>query len=209
MSFNKKVFLISPFLLIMSSFSMACKTDPEVEKVIIKNNLQDTKVMSMYKSCTLTVDVNTPNKITLINKKALNLDSNSEKAMYWYRGMGINEYKVFDHNKYTKVPCVTEESFCGIAPEYTYAKSYLTNKNPGVVIEFSTIEPGWLYNDFTVKNKCQIKAEGGGTYGLGKTGTSASCDVEYKKLGIGNVFNKWLEKPTKIDVIIFYVVLAK
>ncbi|MCW7548859.1 hypothetical protein OO184_13175 [Photorhabdus sp. APURE] len=209
MNFNKKVFLISPFLLAMSSFSMACKTDPQIEKIITKNGLKDTKVMSMYKSCTLSVTANTPNKVTLVNKKAANRDDQAEKAMYWYRGMEIKEYKAFHQNKYKSLPCVKGESFCGIAPQSTYSRGYLTNKSPGVVIEFSTIEPKWLYNEFTTKHKCQVKAEGGGTYGLGVTGTSASCDDQYKKLGIGNVFNKWLEKPAKIDVIISYVLLAK
>ncbi|MCE1782399.1 hypothetical protein LWT85_26855, partial [Enterobacter hormaechei] len=97
---------------------------------------------------------------------------------------GIKEYKAFHQNKYKSLPCVKGENFCGIAPEYTYSQGYLTNKNPGVVVEFSTIEPGWLYNEFTTKHKCQIKAEGGGTYGLGVIGTSASCDNKYKKLVI-------------------------
>ncbi|AKH65662.1 MULTISPECIES: hypothetical protein [Photorhabdus] len=209
MILNKKVFLISPFLLAMSSFSMACKTDPQIEKIITKNGLENTKVMSMYKNCTLSVLANTPNKVTLVNKKAAKRDDEAKNAMYWYRGMEIKEYKAFHQNKYKSLPCVKGESFCGIAPQYTYSQSYLTNKKPGVVIEFSTIEPKWLYNDFTTKHKCQVKAEGGGTYGLGVTGTSASCDDQYKKLGIGNVFNKWLEKPAKIDVIISYVLLAK
>ncbi|TDB56899.1 hypothetical protein [Photorhabdus khanii] len=210
MILNKKVFLISPFLLAISSFSMAaCKTDPQIEKIITKNGLENTKVMSMYKNCTLSVLANTPNKVTLVNKKAAKRDDEAKNAMYWYRGMETKEYKIFHQNKYKSLPCVKGESFCGIAPQYTYSQSYLTNKKPGVVIEFSTIEPKWLYNEFTTKHKCQVKAEGGGTYGLGVTGTSASCDDQYKKLGIGNVFNKWLEKPAKIDVIISYVLLAK
>ncbi|MCW7548858.1 hypothetical protein OO184_13170 [Photorhabdus sp. APURE] len=210
MNLNKKAFLISPFLLAMSSFSMACTTDPQIEGIITQNGLAGTKVMSMYKNCTLTVTANTQNKVTLTNSKAAKRDNVAEKAMYWYRGMGLNEYIAFDGNKYTNIPCVTQASFCGIAPEYTYSQGYLTNRNPGVVIEFSTIEPSWLYNDFTTKHHCQYKAEGGGTYGLGVTGTSASCDAEYRRIGIGNVFNRWLsEKPIKIDVIISYVLLAK
>ncbi|EYU16892.1 hypothetical protein CE143_15895 [Photorhabdus luminescens] len=210
MILNKKVFLISPFLLAVSSFSMACKTDPKIEKIITKNGLEKTKVMSMYKNCTLSVSADTPNKVTLVNNKAANRDAEAKKAMYWYRGMGIKEYKAFHQNKYKSLPCVKGKSFCGIAPEYTYSQGYLTNSNPGVVVEFSTIEPSWLYNDFKIKHKCEYKAEGGGTYGLGVTGTSASCDSEYQRVGIGNVFNRWLsEKPAKIDVIISYVLLAK
>ncbi|OCA55389.1 MULTISPECIES: hypothetical protein [Photorhabdus] len=210
MNLNKKAFLISPFLFAISYASQACNVDPQIERIITQNGLANTKVMSMYRSCTLTVTADTPNKVTLTNSKAAKRDNVAEKAMYWYRGMGINEYIAFDQNKYKNVPCVTQASFCGIAPEYTYSQSYLTNRNPGVVIEFSTIEPSWLYNDFTVKHQCQYKAEGGGTYGLGVTGTSASCDAEYKRIGIGNIFNGWLSgKPAKIDVIISYVLLAK
>ncbi|KMJ45905.1 hypothetical protein ABLB69_06390 [Xenorhabdus khoisanae] len=208
MKLNKKNYLfLMPFLLGVSHFSVA---DKAIENLITKNGLKDTKVMSLYKNGTLVVEANTPNKVTLINKKAAKANKEAKDAMYWYRGMGSNEYKVFDANKYRKLPCVTEENaFCGIAPRFDYSKGYLTNKNPGVVIEFSTIEPKWLYHDFTKLHKCQPKAEGGGTYGLGPIGTFASCDDAYKQKGMGKVFNKWLEKPEKIDVIISYVLLAK
>ncbi|MBC8953060.1 hypothetical protein [Xenorhabdus sp. PB62.4] len=208
MRLNKKSYLLMlPILLGVSHFSVA---DKAIEDLITKNGLKDTKVMSLYKNGTLVVETNTSNKVTLINKKAAKANKAAEDAMYWYRGMGSNEYKAFDANKYRKVPCVTEaKAFCGIAPRFDYSKGYLTNKNPGVVIEFSTIEPKWLYNDFHGQHGCEVKAEGGGTYGLGPAGTSASCDTTYKQKGLGNVFNKWLEKPEKIDVIISYVLLAK
>ncbi|OTA19039.1 hypothetical protein Xbed_02734 [Xenorhabdus beddingii] len=207
MKLNKSYLFLLPLLLGVSHFSMA---DKAIEDLITKNGLKDTKVMSLYKNGTLVVEANTPNKVTLINKKAAKANKEAAKAMYWYRGMGNNEYRAFNANKYRKVPCTTEDKkFCGIAPEFNYSKGYLSNSNPGVVIEFSTIEPKWLYHDFTEVHKCQFKAEGGGTYGLGPIGTSASCDASYKKQGLGNVFNKWLEKPEKIDVIISYVLLAK
>ncbi|PHM50458.1 hypothetical protein [Xenorhabdus miraniensis] len=208
MRLNKKSYLlILPILLGVSHFSVA---DRAIEDLITKNGLKDTKVMSLYKNGTLVVETETPNKVTLISKKAKKADEEAQEAMFWYRAMQMKEYKAFDTNKYQKVPCVTEaKAFCGIAPRFDYSKDYLTNKNPGVVIEFSTIEPKWLYHDFTELHKCQVKAEGGGTYGLGPAGTYASCDTTYKQKGLGNVFNKWLEKPEKIDVIISYVLLAK
>ncbi|AKH62001.1 MULTISPECIES: hypothetical protein [Photorhabdus] len=213
MNLNKKAFLISPFLLAISHVSMACKPDPQIERIITQNGLAGTKVMSMYRSCALTVSsLPQERKVTLTNNKAKRLDDEPKDAMFWYRGMQLDEYITFDRNKYKNLPCIAQKNtYCGIAPSYTYVQSYLTNDKPGVVIEFSTIEPGWLYNDFTTKHKCKLKGEDGTqSYGLGeKQGTSASCDAEYKKLGIGSVFNKWLKKPAKIDVIISYVVLAK
>ncbi|MCE1905863.1 hypothetical protein LWT23_22765, partial [Enterobacter hormaechei] len=97
--------MISPFLLAMSSFSMACKTDPKIEKIINKNGLENTKVMSMYKNCTLSVSADTPNKVTLVNNKAANRDTKAEKAMYWYRGMGLKEYQAFHQNQYKSLHC--------------------------------------------------------------------------------------------------------
>ncbi|CAQ83595.1 MULTISPECIES: hypothetical protein [Photorhabdus] len=213
MNLNKKAFLISPFLLAISHVSMACTPDPEIEKIITQNGLAGTKVMSMYRNCTLTVSsLPKEKKVTLTNSKAAKRDDEAKNAMYWYRGMSLDEYITFDGNKYKNLPCVAlKDAYCGIAPNYTYAKSYLVIKNPGVVIEFSTIEPGWLYKDFTTRHDCKPKAEDGTvSYGLGGQGTSVNCDAEYKRLGIGNVFNRWLsEKPTKIDPIISYVLLKK
>ncbi|OCQ53075.1 hypothetical protein Ppb6_01711 [Photorhabdus australis subsp. thailandensis] len=213
MNLNKKALLISPLLLSISHVSMACKPDPEIEKIITQNGLAGTKVMSMYRNCTLTVSsLPKENKVTLTNNKAKKLDREAEDAMYWYRGMPLNEYITFDGNKYKNLPCVTQkDAYCGIAPSYTYSSSYLTIRNPGVVIEFSTIEPGWLYHDFTTEHECKLKAEARTvSYGLGGQGTSGSCDAEYKRLGVGNVFNRWLsEKPAKIDSVISYVLLPK
>ncbi|MDX7991751.1 hypothetical protein [Xenorhabdus littoralis] len=207
MKLNKSHFFLIPVLLGVSHFSMA---DKAIEDLITKNGLKDTKVMSLYKNGTLSVEVTTKNKVTLINKKAAKDNKEASQAMYWYRAMGLNEYKKFDSNKYRKVPCVTEKnSFCGIAPEFKYSKGYLGNNNPGVVIEFSTKKPKWLYDDFYELHKCKVKGEGGGTYGLGPRGTSASCNASYKQKGLGNVFNQWLEEPEKIDVIISYVLLKK
>ncbi|EYU14077.1 MULTISPECIES: hypothetical protein [Photorhabdus] len=213
MSLNKKVFLISPLLLAISSFSMACMKDPEnirnqVKDAITANGLAKTKVMSLYTNCVLRVKDNTPNKLTLKSSKTSNSDNEAEKSMYWYRGMEIKEYQTFDKNRNEKISCVQENSFCGIAPQFTYSQSYLTNKKPGVVIEFKTEKAGWLYNDFTTKNGCKTKAEGGGTYGLGVTGTSASCNSAYKQRGIGNIFNGWLSK-NKVQAQVAYVLLQK
>ncbi len=63
MHLNKKVFFISPFLLAISSFSMACMKDPEnirnqVKNAITVNELAKTKVMSMYENCKLRANTN-------------------------------------------------------------------------------------------------------------------------------------------------------
>ncbi|WJV65309.1 hypothetical protein PCO86_13340 [Pectobacteriaceae bacterium CE70] len=205
--------IISLFSAMTLYVSLACSAqaapDPAIVGVIASNGLDNTRVMTMYKNGTLQLTTDTANKIILTNPKAAKSNIDAAHSMYWYRGMGIAEYKQFDTNRYKIIPCVSQASFCGIAPEYDYSASYLTIKDPGVMILFSTIEPGWLYDDFTTKHHCQIKAEGGGTYGLGITGTSASCDATYKKKGIGNVFNGWLQAPQKIEPIIAYVLLPK
>lgn len=187
----------------------ASAADAKVESLIKKNGLDNTRVLSMYQNGGLQIQTETPNKLILVNPKVRATDENAAKAMYWYRGMQFAEYKTFDANKYTTLPCVQQDSFCGITPEYTYAAQYLTIEKPGVMIQFSTIEPGWLYSDFNSKHHCQIKAEGGGTFGLGVKGTSGSCDAEYKQKGLGNVFNTWLRSPQKIEPILAYVLLAK
>ncbi|WP_244161650.1 MULTISPECIES: hypothetical protein [Photorhabdus] len=95
--------------------------------------------------------------------------------------MQINEYQEFDMNRNEKISCVQENVFCGITPKFIYSQSYLTNNNPGVVIEFKTKRAGWLYGDFTTAHNCRPKAEAGtSSYGLGRRGISESCDVEYK-----------------------------
>ncbi|WP_434524342.1 hypothetical protein [Photorhabdus asymbiotica] len=213
MHLNKKVFLIAPLLFAISSVSMACMKDPEnirnqVKDAINANGLAKTKVMSLYTNCVLRVKDNTPNKLTLRSNKTANSDNEAEKSTYWYRGMEIKEYQTFDKNRNEKISCVQENSFCGIAPQFTYSQGYLTNNKPGAVIEFKTEKAGWLYDDFTTKHNCKTKAEGGGTYGLGVTGTSASCDAAYKKSGIGNIFNGWLSK-NKVQAQVAYVLLKK
>ncbi|ETS33704.1 hypothetical protein BB987_14440 [Photorhabdus temperata] len=217
MHLNKKIFLISPFLLAMSSFSMACIKDPEVirnqvKDAIIKNGLEKTKVMSMYENCKLRANVKDFEKrrdIELNNTSTYNQDNDAVNAKYWYRGMSRDEYILLDRNGYNKIPCVEEESYCGIAPQYTYAKTYPKSVKPKITIEFSTEGLGWLYNEFTTKNKCQTKAEGGGTYGLGRTGTSgdkvSSCVAGYK---VGVEFNNWLSGH-KIQSQVSYVLLPK
>ncbi|EYU14076.1 MULTISPECIES: hypothetical protein [Photorhabdus] len=214
MNLNKKIFFIAPFLLTISNFSMACMQDPEnirnqVKNAITANGLAKTKVMSLYENCVLRVSVNTPNKLTLTSNKTVNSDNEIEESMYWYRGMQINEYQGFDRNSNEKISCVQENVFCGIAPKFTYSQSYLTNNNPGVVIEFKTKRAGWLYGDFTTAHNCRPKVEAGTlSYGLGRRGTSESCDAEYKQRGIGNIFNEWLS-TNKIQAQVAYVLLRK
>ncbi|MEK9494953.1 hypothetical protein V2H77_00385 [Photorhabdus sp. P32] len=206
MSFNKKVFLIFS-LLVVSHFSMACDIDPTVENIIKNYGLQETKVMSMYKNCELDV-VNTGNRIILTNNKSQNRDERAEIAMYWYRRMEIEEYKLFDSNKFKRIPCVNVPNrFCGISPEYTYAKSYPMREDRKFVIEFSTVEPGWLYNEFTTKHNCEIDVESRGeSYRLGGIGALKKDELNCHK--IGDEFNQWLsENPAKIEATISYVQL--
>ncbi|KGM27275.1 hypothetical protein CE143_15890 [Photorhabdus luminescens] len=210
MSLNKKVFLIFT-LLAMSHFSVACNIDPTVENIIKSYGLQETKVMSMYKKCELDA-VNTGNRIILTNHKSQNRNERAEIAMYWYRGMGIEEFKLFDSNKFKSIPCVNVPNrFCGISPEYTYAKSYPMREDKKLVIEFSTVKPGWLYNEFTTKHNCEIYVESRGeSYRLGGMGAlkEDESNCEPKGYKVGDEFNNWLsEKPVKIEVTISYIQL--
>ncbi|MEQ2016393.1 hypothetical protein ABLB90_07340 [Photorhabdus bodei] len=211
MNFNKKVFFISPFLLAMSSFSMACMQDTaeirnQVKNAITANGLAKTKVMSLYENCVLRIEVNTDYKFTLESNKTVNSDNEIGKSMYWYRGMYINEYQGFDRNRNEKIPCVQDNSFCGIAPKFTYSKSYLSNDKPGVVIEFKTEKDGWLFNEFTTEHKCEYKGEAGTlSYGLGKKGSKCKAPPQYNT---GVEFNKWLS-TNEIQAQVAYVLLSK
>lgn len=201
------LYLLLVFSAISSTSAQA--GDSNIEKLIEKNGLKDSKVMSMYKNGQLVVDVQTPNKVILKNKKNMPTDADAKTAMYWYRAMSVPEFVQFNKASFKNIPCSNAGNhFCGIAPAYNYAAKYLSNAEPGVIVEFGTIEPGWLFDNFTTQHACQIKAEGGGTYGLGPTGTSASCDLTYRKQGLGNVFNQWLGPDKKIDVTISSVLLA-
>ncbi|WP_159876829.1 hypothetical protein [Aquitalea denitrificans] len=191
------------------SAATAQASDTAIEKLITKNGLKNSKVMSMYKSGQLVVTVKTPHKIILTNRKNISVDADAQTAMYWYRAMSTKEYILFDKTAFTHIPCAqSDKHFCGIAPSYSYVAKYLSNAKPGIVVAFGTAEPGWLLKDFTGQHQCQIKAEGGGTYGLGPTGTSASCDLMYRKQGLGKVFNQWLGPDKKIDVTISSVLLT-
>jgi hypothetical protein len=204
---KSKVIIIVISLLLSSNIVFA----DEIERIITLNGLADTEIMALYKSGVLEVETNTPNKIILVNNKITKPDEIAEKAMFWYRAMGIKEFKEMDIDKYRAVTCVSNNnSYCGITPQYTYAKSYLTIKNPGVILEFSTTEPGMIYKDFTTNHGCKIKAEGGGTYGLGPTGNSSSCTSVYnqQKNGLGLQFNAWLLSK-EFNTYVAYVLLPK
>ncbi|WP_323837814.1 hypothetical protein [Photorhabdus africana] len=122
--------------------------------------------------------------------------------------MGKKEYISLDEKGYNEIPCVTEESFCGITPQYTYAKPYPQGKKPKIMIEFTTEGSGWLYNEFTTKHKCEYKLEAGASsYGLGKTGTKCK-DSKDPKYNAGTEFNKWLS-TNKIQAQVAYVLLPK
>ncbi|AXG48115.1 hypothetical protein GPY51_20065 [Photorhabdus laumondii subsp. laumondii] len=216
MNLNKKVFFISPFLLAMSSFSMACMQDTEeirnqVKNAITANGLAKTKVMSMYENCKLRANVkdfDKRNDVELNNTSTHNQDDKIDKAKYWYRGMGKSQYISLDQNRYTAIPCVTEgeNDYCGIAPAYTYAKTYPKTEKPKITIEFSTEGLGWLYNEFTTKHDCEYKVEAGTlSYGLGKKGSKCKVPPQYNT---GVEFNKWLS-TNEIQAQVAYVLLPK
>lgn len=88
--------------------------------------------------------------------------------------MGVAEFNAFVANDWQ---LALSDSYLGIAPTFGYPKSYLTNKNPGVVIEFDTKVPGFINNLFATDLECSPKVESGVlSYGLGKTGNHGSCN---------------------------------
>jgi len=111
------------------------------------------------------------------------VDTEATFAQYWYRVLTEKEFDVLNRNNRFH-----GDSYGGIAPSRTYVHKYFTNESLGnYIVEFRTPEAGFLYNLFASKGpKWNIKAEGGGTFGLGPTG-NANGEA-------GALFNKLLAK---------------
>jgi hypothetical protein len=92
----------------------------------------------------------------------------ASKTRYWYRSMTPPEFDQLNRNNRFH-----GDSYGGIAPHREYVRSYFNNKSAGThIVEFTTPDEGFLYGEFS-RHKTQwgdIKAEGGGTYGLGPAG---------------------------------------
>lgn len=102
-------------------------------------------------------------------------------TQYWYRSMTEEEFDKLNRNNR-----FYGNTYGGIAPYRKYVRDYFTNNSDGCyIVEFKTPSAGFLYQEF-VKRKAEwgdVKAEGGGTYGLGPTGHGAgSAGAEFNRL---------------------------
>lgn len=89
-------------------------------------------------------------------------------TQYWYRAMTPDEFDMLNRNNR-----FFGDSYGGIAPNRQYVRGYFTNNSEGThIIEFRTPGAGYLHGQFSPKilEWGGVKAEGGGTYGLGPTG---------------------------------------
>ncbi|AVS74131.1 hypothetical protein I4I83_07995 [Acidovorax cattleyae] len=189
------------------AFCLPCLADDMSQAEIIKtleaNNLASLVPMVQKGILVLNASGTTVNKMQLQRSGFVPHEEDAALARYWYRGMPIQEVNALVASSYSTLEW-NVPSFVGIAPGYSYSYSYLSIKSPGAVVEFGTDAPGWLFQQWSEDNTCQIKAEGGGTYGLGLAGTFASCTARKFPPGtraLGEVFSRWMasaEVTTKI-----------
>lgn len=208
----KEIILAVMLVFLGSAASAVDMTKEEVISTLKKNDLAS--LIDLYSKGALVLDTDetTVNKMQLKRNGASYYDSPAPTAKFWYRGMGIQETNQLIAGGYTSVNWNGDvPSFVGIAPEFSYAKGYLTIGSPGTVVEFGTDNAGWLFNQWTTGHNCQVKAEGGGTYGLGTKGTIASCNkpkFEPAVTGLGAIFSAWM-KDSKITTRIVWVLVPR
>lgn len=189
-------------------------TSSEVENVLKRNGLDNTQIMTLYRNGELSVKEDTQlHTLTLVNKAVVDTpQSTTRNAKYWYHAMPLAEYRTFEANGLTTLPCTQQYTDCKLTLEYSYTQKSLSKEKAGILIQFSTPKEGWLYEDFVTRHHCPVKQEGGGSFILGEKGKAAvasgECDKEYRDMGLGNVFNNYL-KQKSVTPIIAYVLLTK
>ncbi|AUQ25330.1 hypothetical protein [Dickeya zeae] len=189
-------------------------TSSEVENVLKRNGLDNTQIMTLYRNGELSVKEDTQlHTLTLVNKAVVDTpQSTTRNAKYWYHAMPLAEYRTFEANGLTTLPCTQQYTDCKLTLEYSYTQKSLSKEKAGILIQFSTPKEGWLYEDFVTRHHCPVKQEGGGSFILGEKGKAAvasgECDKEYRGMGLGSVFNNYL-KQKSVTPIIAYVLLTK
>lgn len=204
----KKILLVAMLFGLMSAAFAEDMTREEIIRTLEKNHLDS--LVGLYIKGALVLDAKgtTINKMQLKRNGAVFHEAEASTAQYWYRGMGIAETNQLVEGGYGSVYWDVD-SYVGIAPMFTYAASYLTIKNPGAVVEFATDREGWLYGQWYGKHGCQIKAEGGGTYGLGVKGSIASCNkpkFDPPVKALGKVFSGWMQDTVVMTRIVWVLV---
>ncbi|WOA51800.1 hypothetical protein [Dickeya solani] len=185
----------------------------DVENVIKRNGLDNTRIMALYRSGELVAKEDAQNNVLeLVNPAVDTPNSTTRNTKYWYQSMPLTEYKAFDATGYTALPCTQQYTSCMLTLEYRYTQKSLSKEKPGILIQFSTPKEGWLYEDFVTRHHCPIKQEGGGSFILGEKGKAAvasgECDKEYRTQGLGAVFNGFLQQNS-VKPVITYVLLVK
>ncbi|MDE1149598.1 MAG: hypothetical protein PW843_23855 [Azospirillaceae bacterium] len=203
----KKLMLVFG-LVVLPSLAGAVDMTPEQIRATLNANGMP-KMVALYDKGLLVLDTKntTVNIMRLTSTRGIYKDAEAENAMYWYRGMSSAEANTFVAGGSNSVAW-QQNSYVGIAPQYSYVQKYLTSADPGAIIEFGTDNAGWLYTQWSKDHPCKVKAEGGGTYGLGYTGSTASCNqgtTAYKPpiQGLGQIFNPWLEKSTVRSQVVY------
>ncbi|TYL44700.1 hypothetical protein [Dickeya sp. ws52] len=216
MKFSNRDFRLASILatatVLFAHPSQAAST--EVENVLKRNGLDNTQIMTLYRNGELVVKEDTPDhSLVLVNPAAIKMpESTIRNAKYWYQTMPVAEYRTFDANSHTTLPCTQQYTDCKLTLEYSYTQKLLYKEKTGILVQFVTPQEGWLYEDFVTRHHCPIKQEGGGSFILGEKGKAAvasgECDKEYRTAGLGTVFNTLL-KQNKITPVIAYVLLMK
>ncbi|MEI7375529.1 hypothetical protein [Dickeya chrysanthemi] len=216
MKFSNRDFRLASILatatVLFAHPSQAAST--EVENVLKRNGLDNTQIMTLYRNGELVVKEDTPDhSLVLVNPAAIKMpESTIRNAKYWYQAMPVAEYRTFDANGHTTLPCTQQYTDCKLTLEYSYTQNLLYKEKTGILVQFVTPQEGWLYEDFVTRHHCPIKQEGGGSFILGEKGKAAvasgECDKEYRTAGLGTVFNTLL-KQNKITTVIAYVLLMK
>ncbi len=214
MIYSNKIFQI--FLILLLSINNCFADNPsktEVERIIKANGLGDSPILSEYHDEKLIVDTKntTVNKLVLISNVSVIENKTASDALVWYRAVSISEFNQMSNHE---VACIDDRhAFCGISPQYDYSKKYLTNKKPGILLQFRTKGAGWLYNLFTNENGCKVKAEGGGMYGLGPKGSYKSCTKNKgllnKRGAMGELFNQLIMQHEIISHIDYILLKRK
>jgi hypothetical protein len=111
----------------------------------------------------------------------------AEETTHWYRSMTKTEFDML-----WKWNMIQSESYFGIAPNRSYVYKYFTEKSAGShIVEFGPTLQLALDEDFSIyghfhERGFSLKAEGGGTFGLGETGSSSAKQAAaVKKWGTG------------------------
>lgn len=140
--------------------------------------------------------------IFLTRDAAVDGYTTADKTTHWYRGMPKDEFD--DLFKFNIVKA-TDNSYTGIAPNREYVKKgFFSNQASGThIVEFGNSLNLSFDEDFSIYRQFHqlgfsIKAEGGGTFGLGDAGSSSTAQsLAVRKYGTEKGRNK---EPAKEDL---------